>query len=302
MDVSVIYVNWNSADEILGSVTTVQSCTASVAFEIIVVDNASADGVEQLTRDGIRLIQNDRNLGFGSACNIGARDAKGEFLLFLNPDTLLKNDLLGILSSFLRSHPAAGGAGAQVLEEDGRIHFGAGRSFPSIINEFLEHTTLTFRFPRGRFFGKPYYSYWDHNSTRPVDSLLGACMMFRHELFKDLGGFDPRFFLYYEETDLCKRFWDAGFPIYYVHTARLLHKGKLSTTKFYGDVNNMIYQYLTSASLYFKKHHGTNYARLWKGLVAFVYLCRFLLSRKSLLFSYCKWVWSLPAAEGVEDL
>lgn len=297
-DVSVIYVNWNSAEEILASVDSVRDRTASVSYEIIVVDNRSVEGVGGLVRDGIRLIRNDRNAGFGTACNIGARLAAGEFLFFLNPDTLLKNDVLGELGSFLYRHPEAGGAGPMVFEEDGAIHFGAGRSFPSLSNEFLEHTTITFRFSENRILGRPFISFWDHASTRPVDTLLGAAMMFRRSLFERLGGFDERFFLYYEETDLCKRVWDAGFPIYYVHAAHLLHKGKRSTLKFYGEVDRMVFEYLESAWKFFQKHRGAHHAMLWRRMIAAVYLLRFCVRRKPVFLSYCRWAMRNPARAG----
>lgn len=301
-DVSVIYVNWNSAEEILSSVDSVRKRTGSVSYEIIVVDNQSAEGVDGLDGKGIRLIRNDRNAGFGTACNIGARRASGEFLFFLNPDTLLENDVLGELCSFLRGHPEAGGAGPLVLEEDGTIHFGAGRSFPSLANEFLEHTTIAFRFPRNRILGRPLISFWDHASTRPVDTLLGAAMMFRRSLFERIGGFDERFFLYYEETDLCKRVWDAGRLIYYVHTARLLHKGKRSTLKFYGEVDRMVFEYLESAWKFFRKHQGSHHAAFWRRMIAGIYLFRYCIRRKPVFLSYCRWAVKPEAARTGEVL
>ncbi len=288
-DVSVIYVNWNSAREILASVASVRQRTAGVSFEIIVVDNASAEGVEPLVRRDISLIRNQRNAGFGAGCNIGARHATGEFLLFLNPDTMLLNDALSILMAFMRGRPQCGAAGPLTREQDGAILFGAGRALPSLWREFLEHSTLTFRFPGNRIAGMPYYSFWDHCSTREVEALQGSCMMFRKEVFDRIGEFDERFFLYYEETDLCKRLRDAGLKVFYVHDAEILHTGKRSTTKRYKTVDVMVFRYFESAWCYFVKHNGLPYALAWRAMVAGMYLLRYLLHRKSVYLYYCLW-------------
>ena len=288
IDVSVIYVNWNCADDILKSVESVKE-TTRLNYEIIVVDNASPEGIRDLERDDIRLIRNQANVGFGAGCNAGARHANGELLLFLNPDTVLIDDVPSCLAAFLKEHPGAGGAGPMVLELDGKIHFGAGRSFPGIVNEFLEHSTLTFKRPQGRLTGRPYYSFWDHDSTRPVDALLGACMMFRRELFEKLGGFDERFFLYYEEVDLCKRSWDAGRPIYYVHTCRLRHVGHQSVIKEYGSLEPAHFHYFESANKYFKKHQGAGYAFLWRIMFTMIYLARYMRRRRHIFLAYAKW-------------
>ncbi|MCA1986947.1 MAG: glycosyltransferase family 2 protein, partial [Desulfovibrio sp.] len=218
MDVSIIYVNWNAADEIAASIESVRNTVAGVAYEIIVVDNNSPESCDVLDQEDVVLIRNPVNAGFGAGCNLGVSRSRGRHLLFLNPDTRLRNDILSCLSRFLDEHPTAGACGPMVLREDGSIDYGAARANLTVFNEFLEHSTLAFRFPRSKILGRPYYSYWDHQSTRTVDSLLGACMLFRRDLFQQLGGFDERFFLYAEEVDLCKRTWDAGFEIYYVHT------------------------------------------------------------------------------------
>ena len=148
---------------------------------------------------------------------------------------------------------------------------------------------MTFKFTRNRLFGKPYYSYWDHRSSRPVGTLVGACMMFRREAFEVLGGFDERFFLYFEEVDLCKRTQEAGWQVWYVHTSRLLHEGHQSVIREYGSIDPLILVYFASAEKYFKKHHGRFYACLWRRMIAGLYLMRFLLHCRPDLWTYFKW-------------
>jgi GT2 family glycosyltransferase len=289
VDISIIYVNWNCAEEIIASIDSVYRHCEGASIEIIVVDNDSAEGTGGLERDDIRLILNQENSGFGAGCNLGARQASGQFLLFLNPDTLILNNIFTKSMDFLKEHPETGAIGPMTLETDGTIHYGAGKSFPTLFFDFLEHSTITFRYPKNRILGAPYYSFWDHKSTRTVDTLLGACMMFRKDVFEAINGFDETFFLYYEEVDLCKRTWMAGYNIFYLHDCLIIHKGKKSTTKRYGHVDKMIFQYLESAYIYFLKHHGQLYASIWKKMISGIYLVRYLKKRKPVFFSYFKW-------------
>jgi GT2 family glycosyltransferase len=289
MSVSVIYVNWNSTADILTSMASVQHWTQTHDHEFIVVDNASHEDISKLDRDDLTLIRNSANLGFATGCNIGAKQAQGDFLLFLNPDTVLLNDVLGGLVSFLNAHPEAGIAGPMTLDPDGSIHYAAARALPGLVNEFLEHSTLTFKFARNRLLGRPYYSYWDHQSSRPVGTLLGACMMLRRDAFETLGGFDENYFLFFEEVDLCKRMHQAGWQVWYVHTCRLLHEGHRSIIREYGRVDALFPVYLESAEKYFKTHHGRPYAFLWRLMLAGIYLAPFLRRRRPELWTTFKW-------------
>jgi GT2 family glycosyltransferase len=128
MDVSVIYVNWNAAEEIAASIVSAKEHVRDLDYEIIVVDNDSPESCAVLEQDGVLLIRNPVNSGFGAGCNLGAAHSRGRYLLFLNPDTRLQNDILSCLSQFLDETPTAGGCGPMVLREDGGIDFGAARA------------------------------------------------------------------------------------------------------------------------------------------------------------------------------
>jgi hypothetical protein len=288
-EISIIYVNWNSENEIMDSIDSIHKHCMGTSFEIIVVDNASLEGVEKLSAMDITLLKNTQNRGFAAGCNKGAKHARGNFLLFLNPDTILMNNILEKMSNFLTRNQDVGAAGPMIFDLDEKIHYGAGRTFPSLTNEFLEHTTLTFKFPKNKLLGAPYYSYWDHKSTRQVDALLGACMMFKTDIFIRLKGFDEKFFLYYEETDLCRRTSELGLKVFYLHDCHLLHKEKQSTKKLYGNIDNMVFQYFESAFIYFKKHKGRLYAELWRKMIVIIYLLRYARKKKPIFLNYAMW-------------
>jgi GT2 family glycosyltransferase len=290
IDVSIIYVNWNCAEEIAGSIASVRAMSPASRYEFIVVDNASPQGSSPLDADpAIRLLYSGMNKGFGAGCNFGARAAKGKYVLFLNPDTRFLNDVLSELLAFAESHPNAGVVGPLLEGPSGNVQFDGARSLPTLFNEFLQHSTLAFKFPRGPLTSKPYLSDWDHRSTREVETVLGACMLMPARVFAQLGGFDEKFFLYSEEVDLCCRIRSAGLEVWYLHTARLLHKERQSTLQLFGSVDRIVLQNLVSQQYYFKKHHGSLCAYLWRHMIAILYLFRYARSREQSHLEYAKW-------------
>lgn len=167
--------------------------------------------------------------------------------------------------------------------------FEGGRSLPTLFYEFLQHSTLSFRFPAASWASGPYLSSWDHRSTREVETVLGACMLIRSKLFNETGGFDEHFFLYSEEVDLCHRVRDAGHKVWYVHTARLLHKERQSTIQLFGSVGRIVLQNMRSQHYYFRKHYGKGAAFIWLSMIACLYMIRYLVSRNKLHLEYAKW-------------
>jgi GT2 family glycosyltransferase len=290
MDISIIYVNWNCPDEILASIASVRKWTRGLRCEVIVVDNASPEGTGALELDAeIRLLQSTENGGFGAGCNLGALHSSGRYLLFLNPDTRFLNDVLTELTHFLESHSSAGIAGPLVMDEGDNLLFSGGRSLPTLFNEFLQHSTLAFRFPKFALTSQPYLSRWDHLSTREVEAVVGACMLVRSDLFRAIGGFDEKFFLYSEELDLCRRIRQIGFEVWYVHTARLMHKEQQSTIQLFGSVGRIVLQNMRSQHYYFRKHYGTAGAFVWRHMIAAIYLFRYILRRDKLHLEYFRW-------------
>ena len=292
-DVSIIYVNWNCADEIRASVASVRRWTVDFQYELIVVDNASAEGTGGLEFDSeIHLVRSAENRGFGAGCNMGAGYASGRYFLFLNPDTRFLNDVLADLVRFLDHHPFAAVAGPLVVDEQDTVLFEAGRSLPTLSNEFLQHSTLSFRFGKRGWASRPYLSDWDHLSTREVEAVLGACMLVRSDVFRNVEGYDEKFFLYSEELDLCCRLRKAGFQIWYVDTARVLHKERQSTIKLFGSVGRIVLQNMRSQHYYFRKHFGPATALVWRHMIAVLYLLRYCWGRDRIHLEYFKWALS----------
>lgn len=298
MDVSIIYVNTNEEEEILGSLVSVREWTQAVKYEVIVSDNASAQGTQRMQLDpGIRLICGSKNRGFGAGCNRGARHAVGRYLLFLNPDTRFRNDVVAELVRFLDSHPHAAVAAPMLVDEHDNVRCNGVQSLPTLFNEFLVHSTLTFRFPRCSWTAEPYLPGWDHCSTREVESVNGASLMVRSEVFHSIDGFDEAFFLYSEELDLCCRIRKAGHQVWYVHTGRVMHEEHHTTVQVLGSVSRIILQNMRSQHYYFRKHHGKAVAFVWRYMIAALYLCRYVFGRNKLhleYLEYAKWAMTAP--------
>lgn len=297
MDVSIIYVNFNAEDEILASLVSVREWTRAFEYEVIVSDNASAQGTQRMQLDfGIRLIFGSENRGFGAGCNRGARHASGRYLLFLNPDTRFRNDVVAELVRFLDSHPLAAVAAPMLVDEHDTARCNGVQLLPTLLNEFLYHSTLTFRFPRCSWTPEPYQTSWDHCSTREVESVTGACLMVRSEVFHSIGGFDEAFFLYIEDLDLCCRIRKAGHQVWYVHTGRVTHEEHHTTVQVLGSVSRIVLQNMRSQHYYFRKHRGKAVAFVWRHMIAALYLCRYLFGRNRQCLEYLEYVkWAMTA-------
>lgn len=220
----IVIVNWNSG-------TFLEKCLSSInnKYHTIVVDNGSTDGSIDCISSfkNLSLLQQSENHGFAKACNIGANLAKSDYILFLNPDAAIYPDTIDKVIAFMdyASNAQIGICGVQLIDENGNTARHCSR-FPSVIR-FLSHTFVLDRInPRlGRVMKE-----WDHNSTLVVDQVIGAFFLVRTNLFKSLGGFDERFFVYYEEVDFAYRAHLAGWKSTYFSGAKAFHAGN-GTTK-----------------------------------------------------------------------
>lgn len=221
-DVSVIIVTYNTCVETRTCIDNVFSHTKDCSLEVIVVDNASTDGTqEQLSKEGcITYICNDANIGFGRANNVGIKRASGRNILFLNSDTLLQNDAISILCKYLDSHPEAGAVGGNLYKADGAPTHSYRRFFPSIYSELNDLT--------GELLEKIVHPHdAEFNTTSaplPVSFITGADLMVRRSVLDAIGGgFNPDFFMYYEDCELCWRIHKAGYSVVNVPEARITH-------------------------------------------------------------------------------
>ncbi len=247
---SVIIVSWNVVDAL-------RECLLSLGnnsdVEVIVVDNASSDGTTDLVKEFIEVnwqLQN-KNLGFAKGCNLGAKVASGEILVFLNPDTIITQGFFSNLANFLSTHEKAGVIGGKILNHDNTIQPSV-RNWPSVWSGILDSLKLLARWPK---LGKKYLRLdFDYNQAQEVEQVMGACFIVRRELFKKLRGFDERFFVWFEEVDFCLRAVQANFEVWYTPSIKIEHiQGK--SFKQYSYLRRH-FNFSKSLVQYIKKHKG----------------------------------------------
>ncbi|PSB34652.1 glycosyltransferase family 2 protein [Stenomitos frigidus] len=260
--VSIILVNYNGANVMLECLRSLLQFLHSVPYEIIVVDNASTDGSAALVAESVptvNLIKQTENRGFGSGNNVGAKHAKGEFLFFLNTDTLLINDVLPHLVMLMKNDPKIGIIGTKLLNADRSLQL----SIASEISLNGEYQTLKqqkeYAVPQQREAIEQKFE-----QEQPVDIVIGAAFFIRRALFEALNGFDETFFMYFEESDLCQRARDQGWQVLYTPEVSIIHLGGYSVGKV---SDQMRLEYRRSQLYYYQKHRP-----LWEQLVLRVYL------------------------------
>lgn len=258
-DLSIIIVNYNVKEFILNSLDSIKKSSDGFEVETIVIDNASKDGsVEAIAKQfpEVNLIASNENLGFGKANNLGLEKAKGKYILLLNPDTILKEDTIAKMIEFFEKNKDAGLAGCKVLNPDGTLQLPCRRSFPGPWTAFTKVSGLSKLFPKNKLFAKYNLTYLDENKTYEVDAVSGSFMMLRREVYEKIGGFDPQFFMYGEDLDLCYRVQKAGYKVYYVHSTEIIHYKGESTKRSSIDETKVFYD---AMHLFVKKHLSSSF-------------------------------------------
>lgn len=263
IDISIIIVNYNVKEYLKNLVHSIEKASQGINLEIIVVDNASTDGsVEEISSKlpHVKLIVNDTNLGFGKANNIGLQQAGGKYLLLLNPDTIVRENTFTALIEFFEKNEDAGLLGCKVLNPDGSLQLPCRRSFPTPWVSFTKITGLSTLFPKSKLFAKYNLTYLDENKVNEVDAISGAFMFMRREVYDKIGGFDPQFFMYGEDLDLCYRTQHAGFKVYYVPHTEIIHYKGESTRRSNLDETKVFYD---AMRLFVKKHFSASFVLEW---------------------------------------
>lgn len=245
MTLSVIIVNYNTKELLNKCVKSVKD-TFSEA-EIIVVDNASGDKSQDLIKTlDVKYVLLDENLGFSKANNIGLKEATGDAVLFLNPDTVVKQNTLKRCLEFLENNKDVGAVGCKVVLPDGSMDNACKRKFPTPFNSFCTLFKVAKVFPRLGY----NLSYLDDDGVFEVDCLVGAFMMCSLSAIRQTGGFDETFFMYGEDIDLCLRIKKSGFKIWYLGDHEIVHvKGAVGKRS--KKAKEAFYD---SMSIYYKKH------------------------------------------------
>lgn len=254
--VDIVIVNWNAGRHLQACLTSLaeSECTGFLLGDVVIVDNDSSDdSLDGLDARGLplRVVRNAGNRGFGAACNQGAAFGHGGLVLFLNPDAVLLPEALDRAVRALLTSPKAlrvAVAGARLIGETGRVTSSCSRfpSFPVVLWKMLG---LSLVWPQ--VFRPQAMPPDETDHSQVVDQIIGAFFLIRRAVFEELGGFDERFFLYYEEVDLSLRLRESGWTSYYVHDAVVQHKGRVSSDQV--PARRLLYS-LRSRSQFAHKH------------------------------------------------
>jgi len=274
MRLSIIIVNYNVKHFLEQCLYAVRKAAKGMAAEIIVVDNNSSDGSIDYLRPQfprVRFLANPENLGFGKACNQGLRLASGEYILFLNPDTVIPEDCFQKAIAFLASHPSAGALGIKMLDGSGRFLKESKRSFPSPLTSLFKLSGLSRLFPHSRLFSKYHLGHLDENKDHEIDVLAGAFMMVKKEVLDKTGGFDEIFFMYGEDVDLSYRIQktactatSGNYKNYYFSGSTIIHFKGESTKR--GSLN-YVRMFYNAMSIFVRKHYGGTRAGFFNFLI-----------------------------------
>ncbi|NMC40459.1 MAG: glycosyltransferase family 2 protein [Bacteroidales bacterium] len=249
----VIIVNWNSGPFLEKCIRSLYSSATSMDFRIIVVDNNSDDGsCDSLSvRDSDIIVKLESNIGFAGACNEGAKRSSSYYLLFLNPDTEVGRTTLDDAVRYLDSEPLTGILGVRQESAGGHVMPSCSR-FLTIRNLINDATGLSKIIPR---LMKPstVMTDWDHGYSSYVDQVMGSFMLVRRDDFNTLGGFDERFFVYFEDMDFARRMLDYGKKSFYNNDIRIVHRGGASSEKIMAE---RLFYSLSSRIKYADKHLG----------------------------------------------
>ncbi|MDR0754736.1 MAG: glycosyltransferase family 2 protein [Prevotellaceae bacterium] len=269
MNVSIIIVNYNTKALLKQCLKSIFNNTKDIEFEVIVIDNSSTDGSQQMIKDEFKnviFIENSENTGFGQANNSGAKLATGKYLMLLNSDTVLINNAIKILFDFIDGNPAVGICGGNLFDENRKpVH--SYSKMPCIMQEIKRLLLMQ----NNKCFNRT-------NKPKKVGYITGADLMIRAELFNRLNGFDSDFFMYYEESELTYRVKKEGYKVYSVPQAEIIHLEKKS----FSDNSYRLGMIFQSRQTYYKKTHS----RLYR-IIINVILLMTIISRLT-VFSFMK--------------
>lgn len=255
MKVSIIIVHYKVKNYLFQCLESLEKEVKGTNGEVIVINNDDDKSLETKTKQKypwVQFVQANKNSGYGGGNNIGAYLAKGEYLFFLNPDTLVLARCIKKLSSFLDKNQSAGVAAPLLLDKDKVAFPQQGALVLTPLKAVIVLSFLNKLFPNNPISKKYFLSDWDKTTVRETDVVPGTAFMIRRELFQKAGMFDEHFFLFFEEHDLCKRVQGLGYKIYIYPKAKIIHIGGQST-KYSHDTYSI---FVKSRFLYFSKHFG----------------------------------------------
>ena len=278
MKLSIVIVNYNVKYFLEQCLHSVQNACNGLESEIFVVDNDSVDGSVKMVRDkfpDVFLIENKDNKGFSTANNQAIRKSRGEYVLLLNPDTIVEDDTLRKVVDFMDEHPDAGGLGVKMLDGKGKFLPESKRGLPYPSVAFFKVFGLSSLFPKSRMFSTYHLGYLDKDKTHVVDVLAGAFMLLRKSVLNEIGLLDEDFFMYGEDIDLSYRITQAGYKNYYFPGTRIIHYKGESTKK--GSLN-YVFVFYNAMIVFANKHFSKENARAFSMMINFAIYFRAFIS------------------------
>lgn len=241
VDLSIIILSYNTKDITLDAIKSIEKNypqdVASGNYEVIVTDNASPDNSYEAFKDykkhtkikSFHPVDNGGNIGFAAGNNKGLPYAKGRYILFLNPDTIVYPKTLTYMIEFMDAHPDAGGSSCKLINKDGAVDFNCHRGFPTPWNAFTFFSGLQRKYPQSRLFSGYTQGWKDLSTSHEVDSVEGAFLMVRREVGEKIGWWDEDYFFYGEDIQFCYDIKKLGYKVYYVGEVSIMHIGGASS-------------------------------------------------------------------------
>ena len=263
-DVSIIIVTWNNENEIEACIESIRmdlEPANNLKGEIIVIDNNSPDKTFQILQKlpALKTHRNKENAGFTAAVNQGIKLANGKYIFLLNPDTILKKGCIEILVGFLEKNENYGACTPLLLNDDGTIQHSI-RNFPDYWSMLCELSLLAYLFPKSKLFGRWKMKYFDYTKDSDVCQPMAAALMIRKSVIDEIGLMDERYFMFFNDVDICKRTVDSGCKIRFLKEAQAIHK---KGTSIYKDIINMIRVWNKDCIKYFEKNHNNAILLMW---------------------------------------
>ncbi len=288
IQLSIVIVSYNVRHFLEQALQAVAKASRGMSVEIFVVDNNSVDGSPEMVKEKfphIHLLALHQNLGFARANNLAIRRSKGQYVLLLNPDTLIAEDSLKKCYQFMEEHPEAGGLGVRMIDGTGSFLPESKRGFPSPFVAFCKTFGLSRLFPKSRLFNRYHLGFLPEDETHEVEVLSGAYMWLRRRVLNQIGLLDERFFMYGEDIDLSYRIVQAGYKNYYFADTTIIHYKGESTRK--GSLNyvRIFYQAMI---LFAEKHFRGRKARWY---IAFIRLAIYFRALMSLSANAIRRIW-----------
>ena len=285
MKISVVIVNYNVKYYVGQCIDSVRRALQGIDSEIIVVDNHSRDGsVDYLSKiEGVRIIESGHNLGFSKANNIAIRQSTAEYVLMLNPDTIVAEDAIRMIIDFADSHPQAGGIGVRMHNDWGTTARESRRGLPSPMTSFYKIIGLSKRLPQHRKYGRYYMGWLPWDSPSRIEVVSGACFLVRRKALDEVGLMDEDYFMYGEDIDLSYRLLKSGWENWFVPADIIHYKGE-STQK---TSFNYVHVFYNAMLIFMRKHYShLSWLIIWPLQIAVYFIA--LLALMATLFDRMK--------------